>query len=184
MKIIRVHRQVFFLAGAGLYGILRTFTRMKYIVRVLKYFVYITVLMALILLVLSLLGFVERDVEGMFRNGWNSLWQIALMFLAVSAIYPRFGFCKRGAIIPGSFEEIRPGIVRYMAEHGYKLEREEGENMTFRCTSPVQRFLRLLGEDRISFERDRAGYYIEGRTKEVVRIVAGLESRFRGDGTL
>ena len=34
------------------------FTPMKYLVRVLKYFVYITVVMALILLALSLLGIV------------------------------------------------------------------------------------------------------------------------------
>ena len=46
---------------------------MKYIVRVLKYFVFITVVMALILFVLSLLGIVEKDVNAMFRNGWNSL---------------------------------------------------------------------------------------------------------------
>ncbi len=151
---------------------------MKYLVRVLKYFVYITVVMALILLALSLLGIVGRDVDSMFRNGWNSLWQIALMFLAVSALYPKFGFCKRGAIIRGTYEEIRPGLVRYMAEHGYEVEKEEGENLTFRCKSPLQRFLKLLGEDRISFERDRAGYYVEGRTKDVVRIVTGLETRF------
>ena len=160
------------------------FTAMKYIVRVLKYFVFITVVMTLILLALALLGFVEKDVEAMFRNGWDSLWQIALMFLAVSAVYPRFGFCKRGAIIPGTYEEIRPGIVHYMAGRGYEVEKEEGENLTFRCKSPLQRFLKLLWEDRISFTRDRAGYYIEGRTKDVARIVSGLETRFSGQDPL
>ena len=94
---------------------------MKYIVRVFKYFICVTVLMALILLVLALLGYVEKDVNSMFRNGWNSIWQIALMFLVVAAIYPRFGFCKRGAIVPGAYEDIRPGVVRYMAERGYEL---------------------------------------------------------------
>ena len=151
---------------------------MKYIVRVLKYFVFITVVMALILLVLALLGFVEKDVDSMFRNGWKSIWQIALMFLAVAALYPRFGFCKRGAIIPGAYEDIRPGIVRYMAGRGYEIEKEEGENLSFRLKSPLQRFLKLLFEDRITFTRDRAGFYVEGRTKDVVRIVSGLEALF------
>lgn len=152
---------------------------MKYILRVLKYFVFITLVMALILLVLSLLGVVGKDVDAMFRNGWNSLWQIALMFLVVSAVYPRFGFCKRGAIIPGTYEEIRPGLVRYMAEHGYEIEKEEGENLSFRRKGFLARLTKLLFEDRITFERDRAGYYIEGRTKDVVRIASGLEHIFR-----
>ena len=152
---------------------------MKYLVRVLKYFVFITVVMALILFVLSLLGIVEKDVNAMFRNGWDSLWQIGLMFLAVSAIYPRVGFCRRGARIPGTYEEIRPGLVRYMAERGYEIETEEVENLTFRRKGFLARLGKLLFEDRITFERDRAGYYIEGRTKDVVRIISGLEHIFR-----
>lgn len=156
------------------------FTVMKYLIRVLKYFVFITVVMTLILLVLAVAGVVPKDIDAMFRNGWDSVWQIALMFLVVSAIYPRVGFCKRGAIIPGTYEEIRPGLVRYMAEHGYEIEKEEGENLTFRCKSPIQRVLKLLCEDRIRFERDRAGFYVEGRTKDVVRIISGLETRFNG----
>ncbi|MBQ3723850.1 MAG: hypothetical protein II851_09120 [Bacteroidales bacterium] len=156
---------------------------MKYIVRVLKYFVLVTVVMALLLLVLALLGYVEKDVDSMFRNGWKSIWQIALMFLVVAAIYPRFGFCKRGAIVPGAYEDIRPGLVRYMAGRGYEIEKEEGENLSFRLKSPLQRFLRLLFEDRITFTRDRAGFYVEGRTKDVVRIVSGLEALFNGSRT-
>ena len=154
---------------------------MKYIVRVLKYFVFITLVMALILLVLSLAGIVEKDVNSMFRNGWQSVGQIALMFLVVAALYPRFGFCKRGAIVPGIYEDIRPGLVRYMAERGYELEKEEGEDLSFRLKSPVLRALKLLWEDRITFTRDRAGFYVEGRTKDVVRIVSGLEARMRGE---
>ena len=105
----------------------------------------------------------------------------ALMFLVVAALYPRFGFCKRGAIVPGAYGDIRPGVVRYMAERGYELEKEEGENLSFRLKSPVQRALKLLWEDRITFTRDRAGFYVEGRTKDVVRIVSGLEARMRGE---
>lgn len=160
------------------------FATMKYIVRVFKYFVFITVVMVLILLVLSLAGIVGKDVDAMFRNGWNSVWQIALMFLVVAAVYPRFGFCKRGARLSGTYAEIRPGLVRLMAERGYEVETEEGENLTFRCKSVFQRFLKLFWEDRITFERDRAGFYVEGRTKDVVRIVSALENRFQGGETL
>lgn len=159
------------------------FAAMKYIVRVLKYFVFITVVMVAILLVLSLAGVIGKDVHAMFRNGWNSVWQIALMFLAVSALYPRFGFCKRGARIPGTYGEIRPGLVRFMAGRGYEVEKGEGENLSFRLKSPLQRFGKLLFEDRITFTRDRAGFYVEGRTKDVVRIVSGLEALFDASRT-
>lgn len=155
---------------------------MKYIIRALKYFVFITVVMALILSVLSLAGVVPKGIDAMFRNGWNSVWQIALMFLAVSAIYPRFGFCKRGLVLRGSYGDIRPGLVRFMAEHGYEVGKEEGENLSFRRKGFFPRLVKLLFEDRITFERDRAGFYVEGRTKDVVRIVSGLEHLFRGDG--
>ena len=137
--------------------------------------------LACVLLALSLAGIVEKDVNSMFRSGWQSVGQIALMFLVVAALYPRFGFCKRGAIVPGAYGDIRPGVVRYMAERGYELEKEEGENLSFRLKSPVQRALKLLWEDRITFTRDRAGFYVEGRTKDVVRIVSGLEARMRGE---
>ena len=46
---------------------------MKYIVRALKYFAYITLLMVLLLAVLVALGMVSSDVDVMFRNGWKSV---------------------------------------------------------------------------------------------------------------
>ena len=154
---------------------------MKYIVRVLKYFVYICVIMTVILVVLSLLGLVEKDPAAMFRNGYTSILQIAGMFLIVSAIYPKFGFCKRGAIVPGSYAEVRDGVVRFMEDRGYVLEKEEGENLSFRRRSWIGRLVSLIFEDRISFERDLPGFYVEGRTRDVARIVSGLEYKFRGE---
>ena len=70
-----------------------------------------------------------------------------------------------------------------MAGRGYRVEKEEGENLSFRLKSPLQRFLKLFFEDRITFTRDRAGFYVEGRTKDVVRIVSGLEALFNGPRT-
>lgn len=151
---------------------------MKYLIRVVKYFIYIVVILALILWILSLLKVVEGDIGKMFRNGYDSLWQLGLAFLAVAAIYPKFGYTRRGVVIPGAYSEIRPGIVEYMENRGYRLESEENENLSFRLVSPIGRLTRTW-EDRITMTRDLPGFYLEGRTKDVVRIASGLEYKFR-----
>lgn len=151
---------------------------MKYIVRALKYFVYITLLMVLLLAVLVALGMVSSDVDVMFRNGWKSVWMILGMFLLVALVYPRFGYTRRAAHVLGSYAEIRDGVVRYMEDHGYRLEKEAGENLTFVSRSLLKRIFRIW-EDRITLEREVAGFYVEGLTRDVTQIVYGLEFKFR-----
>lgn len=155
------------------------FTAMKYIVRALKYFVFITLVMTVILLILALAGFVPKDINEMFRNGYDSLWQIGVMFLVVAAIYPRFGFCKRGARVPGDPEQNRAEVVRFMEERGYIVEKEDTESISFRKSSFFGRLTCLLFEDRITFENYLPGYYVEGRARDVARIISGLEYKFR-----
>lgn len=157
---------------------------MKYIVRVIKYFVYITMVMALMLVVLSALGLVSSDINVMFRDGWNSVWKILVMFFLVSLVYPRFGYTRRTVHIPGSYDQIRDGVVSYMEEHRYRLDREEGENLTFK-QSPLfkNEFLRIRGlgffNEPIQMERDFAGFIMEGATRKVTRLASGLEAKFR-----
>jgi len=151
---------------------------MKYIIRVVKYFVYITILMSVVLALMVAFKFVDGDINTMFRDGYDSLWKIALMFLAVSALYPKFGYCKRGAIIPGEYKDVRDTVVSYMEDHGYVLETEVDENLTFRCKSPLMKSKRMW-EDRLTFTHELPGFYIEGLTKDVVRVISGLEAKFR-----
>ena len=151
---------------------------MKYIVRSLKYFVYICIIMALILTALVLLKVVDSDVTLMFRNGYDSLWQIALMFLVVSFLYPRFGYCRRCVRVPGEYSEVRDALVSCMNELGYDLESEESENLSFRLRSTLGRITRPW-EDRLIFERFIPGFYIEGRSKDVARVISALEYKFR-----
>jgi hypothetical protein len=155
---------------------------MKYIVRALKYFVYISLIVTVIMLILVALKLVSPDVNVMFREGWGSILKIAVMFLAVSAIYPKFGYAKRGVRINGSYAEIRDGVVAFMEERGYELETEEGENMTFRLRNKFNRAARTW-EDRITLTRELAGFYMEGISKDVARLASGLEFKFRNPET-
>jgi hypothetical protein len=151
---------------------------MKYFVRALKYFVYYFILLAVIMGILVLIKAVPSDVNEMFKNGYKSLWQIAGLFAIVSAIQPKFGYVTRTANIPGEYNEIRQGIIDFMQDHGYYLETENGENMTYRQKSFVNKIFRMF-EDRLTFTRDLGGFTIEGSNRDMVRIIRGLEYKLR-----
>ena len=152
----------------------------KYAIRAIKYFFYFTFLLALFLTVLVLAGVVEGNIETMFRGGYRSLLSIALMFICVSSVYPIFGFVRKSAIVPGEYKDIRDGIVDAMESRGYVLEKEEGENLSFRLKSTLNKITRMY-EDRITFTRELGGFSVEGLRKDAIRIIYGIESRFRKD---
>lgn len=151
---------------------------MKYLIRSVKYFLYITVIITLILCILVLLKMVSPDINVMFKNGWKSVGLILGMFAVVSAIYPMFGYTKRLATVLGDFAELRNGVVEYMESRGYSLETESEEKMTFRSRSVMNRIFRVW-EDRVTLEKGLGGFYVEGLSRDITRIVAGLEYKFR-----
>lgn len=151
---------------------------MKYLVRAIKYFAYLAIILCIFIILLSVFGLVGTSLNDIFKDGASSLWKIAGIIAAFAAIYPRLGFGTRNVFVPGSYQEIRPGVIEVMHDHGYVLEDEDGENLKFRLRSPVLRLTRM-GEDRITFTRTAAGFDLEGPTKDLVRLVSALEYRFR-----
>lgn len=148
---------------------------MKYIIRSLKYFCYLVIILALILVALVLTGFVEADLSKMFIHGYDSLWQMALIMLAFALIYPRFGFSKRLARISGSPEELRPDILRVMEVLGYRLESEKEGTFCFRRRSGLSRALKMW-EDRITVSPSAGGFEVEGLTRDLTRVVSALDA--------
>ena len=142
----------------------------RYIIRSVKYFLYLIIIMTLLLAILVLLGLAEADPAEIFVGGYSSYWKIGLAFLALAAIYPRFGYSKNEII---SGVELKPLILRVMDSRGYKLRSEEGDTMVFIKRSPLDRALRMW-EDAISFTKTEAGYDIEGHTKEMVRCRSAI----------
>lgn len=147
---------------------------MKYLVRSIKYFIYLIILISIILGGLVLIGAAEADIETMFRNGYDSLWQIALLFVVIAAIYPMFGFIRRDAMFPGSWDESREDIRRYMENHNYTLEKEEEGTMTFKRTGIAGRIARMF-EDRVTITSRFGGATLEGLRKDILRLCAGIE---------
>ena len=152
---------------------------MKYLIRSLKYYCYLIILLALIILALVLTGFVEADLSRMFVNGYDSLWQIALIMLVFALIYPRFGFSKRTAHLAGSPEELRPDVMRVMERLDYRLESEQAGSWSFLRRSGFSRALKMW-EDRITLTTGGAGLEVEGLTRDLARIVSALEATREG----
>ena len=150
---------------------------MKYLRRALKYFLQITLISTVIIAVLMLAGVLSRDINIVFQKGWTSVGYILLMFLGVAAVYPRFGYAARILAVPGEYAELRGGIVRFMENRGYVLEKEEGENLSFRLSSATGRLARFL-EDRITFTRVLGGFEVEGLNRDIVRIINGLQYKY------
>ena len=148
---------------------------MKYIIRALKYFCYLIVFLTIIICALVLTGFVEADLSKMFVNGYDSLWQIAILMFAIALLYPHFGFSSRTAHIYGSAEELRPDVVRVMENLGYRLEKEDSTGWSFLRRSPISRALKMW-EDRITLSLEGAGVRVEGLTRDLARVVSALEA--------
>lgn len=152
---------------------------MRYLIRALKYFVQVSVFMALILGVLMLLGLVSRDVNVAFQHGWTSVGYIALMFAAVSAVYPYFGYTRRRVPLQGDPADSWDLVEEAFRSRGYV--REDGTDAgsrTFRLASPVARAFHLW-EDRITVTPVLGALELEGLGRDLVRVVSSLEMRLR-----
>ena len=150
---------------------------MKYLVRAIKYFFKLLVILALILVAMIALKFVEADITKMFVHGADSLWQIALLMAIFAAVYPRFGYVTRSIPVPGSPEETLPVLKRAMDARGYVLQKQDGESMVYVKRSKLDRILKMY-EDTITVTLAIAGYELEGAGKDVARAAAAIENAF------
>ena len=149
---------------------------MRYFIRAVKYFVQLLVILALVIAILIVAKVVDSDISQIFVNGYDSLWQIGLLMAVFAAIYPKFGYASRQAIVPGSDEETMPMLESVMESYGYKREERTDGVLAFRKAHIPDRVMRLW-EDRITVTRFVSGYELEGANKDVVRIVNALRDR-------
>lgn len=148
---------------------------MKYIIRALKYWIYLSLILCIIIFALISLKLVDGNIEQLFVNGYDSIWQIALITAAFAAVYPRLGYGTQRACIAGSPEELRPVLDRIMADRGYVLEKEDDGTLCFRKRAVAAKIAKFY-EDRISVTPVLGGYELEGLRKDVIRLVTALES--------
>ena len=107
------------------------------------------------------------------------------MMAAFAAIYPRFGYVRRQALVPGADEEVEPVLRQVMEAHGYVEEPADSSRALGMTDARVRRFrkksvadrLMRIWEDRITVERCATGFELEGISRDVVRLVNALRSQ-------
>ena len=163
--------------------IITTFTTiMKYIIRSLKYFVYLTIILILFVAAIYLITAKGAPLESMLKDGYNSLWKMALIVLAFAAVYPSFGYGRRNLRAKGAADEIIPTIEKTLGAKGYILvSRDSEDNLVFRKASTLARITAMF-EDKVYFTRNLGGYEMEGRLKEIVRLDTALYELFQEPG--
>lgn len=149
---------------------------MQYFIRAVKYFFYFAILTTLILSVLVIIGAVEGNIESMFSDGYNAIWKMAIFFILVAAVYPKFGFINRRLYVDGDWDTLKNTALTYMAERRYILVSENGDDVTFRCKDIASRISKMY-EDTVVLKKTEDGYFLEGLRKDVIRLAAGLEHR-------
>ncbi|HCY73271.1 MAG TPA: hypothetical protein DHU75_03940 [Rikenellaceae bacterium] len=146
---------------------------MKYLVRSLKYFVYLSFILVLFILVLCLLGLVPKNIDLLFVNGWKSIPQMAVIVAVFAAVYPKIGFTKRNVPVPGDDTQAEEKIAEFMKSRKYVFLKKVGADLVYRRASVVDRIVKMC-EDTIYFKRIFGGYEMEGLTKDVARLDTGL----------
>ena len=154
---------------------------MTYLRRALKYFIQMSLILALIILALMAFGMVSKDIAVAFRQGWTSVAWIAGLFAVMSLAYPFFGYQKRKIAIAGEPAGYKADIVEALATRGYVLSSEQDGVLKFRLTSPVNRAARMW-EDTITLTPVLGGMEAEGLTRDLVRVVSSIEHKLRNYG--
>ena len=149
---------------------------MKYLIRFVKYLIYFAALTTAIILALVFVGAVEGNIEAIFEEGYDSLWKMALFFVAVAAVYPSLAFIKRDIPASGEFAELKGEIIEFMKERRYELESNNGSILTFRIKGVAGKLAKMY-EDRIIISATLGGIQMEGLRKDIIRLSTGLASR-------
>ena len=136
-----------------------------YIVRSLKYLVWLLLLFTLVFTLMLATGTSRadagRDLAELFGSQRGRL--MLAVIVVVAAFYPKFGLARR---------EL---ILSTFRANGFSLVREQDGTMVFRASSPLKRAL-LLWEDRIAVTDAGGSVVLDGIRKEVVKAEFRLRS--------
>lgn len=147
---------------------------MKYFIRSVKYFFYFAILCSAIIIALVLIGAVEGNIDAIFEDGYRSIVKIAIFFILVASVYPKFGFINREIVSDKTWAEARETIVNYMASHHYIIETETPDVVTFRVKGFAGRLTKMF-EDRITLTKTPTGWIAEGLRKDTFRLSSSIE---------
>ncbi len=135
-----------------------------YILRAVKYFLSLLILLGVIFAFMFLSGASSpEDFIEAFISQKGALLLTALIFL--SATYPFFGYTKREIKHPLDEEKL----LKVMDSCGYTLKHRIDDSLVFNAQNVIKK-IKSLGEDKIVITPSDNGFTMSGLRKEVVRI--------------
>lgn len=142
---------------------------MKYALRAVKYFVYIAIIFCIVVLILFYTSSHTADmtVFDLFKEG--AWWKILVFLLAISAIYPIFGFATKEMYGDLDFAGKRDVIIKAMEQYNYVLCNQTPTSFTFRHKNMAIRIIRMM-EDEVVIDFSSKPATISGLRKEVFRV--------------
>ncbi len=146
----------------------------KYLIRSVKYFVALCVLLVAIMALNRAMGStltMRETFYVMFHTTRGLLLPVVVVVLALC--YPRFGFIVRR--VEGDTEHDREQIVNAFRSAGFSLRREEEGTLFFRADGFVQKLL-LLWEDEIRVSQYGQWIELDGIRRGVARVQYRLDS--------
>jgi hypothetical protein len=149
----------------------------RYIVRSLKYLLFISVLYIALVWLMSVTSYSEKVdmwllLESQLRSEQGTLLIVA--FIALAIFYPRFGFMRR-KVEGVDITRDRIRIDNAMRVYGFMFVGMEGEALVYRANGVIKR-LSFMYEDRVEVRVVDGGVEIDGIRRAVARIAFQLSA--------
>ncbi len=141
----------------------------QYMIRVVKYFIYLVIIYLAILNIAEMTGYLGSNEGTTYQILFSERGFAALAAMAaLSLLYPKFGYLKRQS--RASIKRNRDMIIKVFEVNGMRLKSENDTEMIF-CAATLLRRLRLLFEDEITVRKtDDGGIEISGNRRIVAYV--------------
>lgn len=150
---------------------------MKYLIRSIKYLIYFALVFCILVAIICVvMKHPISQFTSLFAAG--SIWQILLLFIGVSALYPLLGYRKQHIALDGPFSDYRQIIIKAMEDAEYKLDSEDDKQMVFRHTKCYIRASRMW-EDSITFYKDEENVLVDGPFRDSTRLIGAIYYNYR-----
>lgn len=150
----------------------------RYLIRVVKYMVYLAIVFCLIVVIFSLTTSQGIRYENFFRPDTGN--QLIIFFVVISVVYPFFGFVKKRVYLNRSFTEDKEMIKEIFINSRYIVVAEETNTITFRHSSTFIRAMRMF-EDDIVIDFSDNPIVLDGQRRDVYRLARAIEYAVRED---
>lgn len=137
-----------------------------YFIRVIKYAIYLVVLLGILLFVMSALSSNTLSLSEVMSSSRGIYLVVFLLVFAL--IQPFMGYVKRTLTFDATTQIEQ--ITNVMALNGYSRSADENGAIVFRASSKAKRLF-LYFEDKIVITTDDSLSVISGPRREVVRAI-------------